>query len=292
MDEFLHTVFRQILFPSIRSEVGPAFTLSNMTVPLFRYVRRHWLLALLCSTPLCAEPPPLETLEKSAGDWLKVRAETSRLETEWSTQKQLLDSMAHAIAERAQTQEARRDFLRAKTARDRNDLAGMASANQAAEAGLQSADDQLKTLRAGLLELRHSLPPRLSAALELPYRSLASADLAVGDRMHLTMTIVDRCLQFNRNIVCEDEVLKLGPDGNARELEVIYWGLSHGYALDRQAGKVWFGAPGPEGWQWEPATDSADRIAQLIAIYRGKGEPEFIEVSAHVKNPSGPALKK
>ena len=76
-----------------------------------------WLLASLCTALHAAEAPSLEAVEKSAGDWLKVRAETARLETEWVTQRQLLDSMVHGLDERAQTLETKRDYLRVKTAK-------------------------------------------------------------------------------------------------------------------------------------------------------------------------------
>ena len=254
-----------------------------MTLPLFRRVHHHWLLALLGTVPLCAEPSPLELVGKSAEDWLKVRAETARLETEWSSQKQLLDSLVHGLEERAQSLEVKRDYLRAKTAKDREDIAALEASNQTASVGLSAVEEELKAVSPRLLQLRASLPPRLSEALEMSYKSLAAAELTLSERMQLTMTVLNRCLQFNRSIICEDQILTLGTEGQARQMEVIYWGLSHGYALDRVAGKVWLGSPGPAGWQWEPIPEAADRVAKLIAIYRGKGEPEFIEVPVSTK---------
>src|ERR1700710_844980 len=106
--------------------------------------RRHWLFALLWSAPLFAESTSLEMVEKSAGDWLKVRAETGRLETEWSTQRQLLDSMAHGLTERAQTLETKRDYLKVKTAKDRDELSNLDVRNQSAAAGLQAVEEKLK----------------------------------------------------------------------------------------------------------------------------------------------------
>ena len=271
---------------------GHEFAPLSMNVPLFRYVSCLWLLVLLSGALHGAETASLETVEKAAGDWLKVRAETSRLETEWTTQRQLLDSMVHGLTERAQSLEVKRDYLRTKTAKDRDDLAALENSNKAATAGLQSVEVQLKATSMQLLQLRRSLPPRLSDALAMSYKSLAEADLTLGVRMQLTMTILNRCQQFNRSITCEEEILSLSGEGTARQLEVIYWGMSHAYALDRSAGKVWFGSPGPEGWQWEPIADAADRVAKLMAIYRGKSEPEFVEVPVGLKSKSVAPLKK
>ena len=252
----------------------------------------RWLLALLCAAPLLAESTSLDTVEKAAGDWLKVRAETARLETDWSMQRPLLDSIGHGLADRAQTLEIKRDYLRVKTAKDRDELTALEASNQAASAALQSVEDQLKATSARLIQLRPSLPPRLSEALSLSYKSLAAAELTMGGRMQLTMTILNRCQQFNRSITCEDEILTLGGESSARQLEVIYWGLSHGYALDRPSGKVWLGSPGPEGWHWDAVPDAADHVARLIAIYHGKGEPEFVEVPARQNSQGLVASKK
>jgi hypothetical protein len=59
---------------------------------------------------------------------------------------------------------------------------------------------------------------------------------------------------------------------------VIYWGLSHGYALDVVGGKAWYGSPGPQGWQWAACPGAAKQVAQLIAIYNDKAGPDFVAV--------------
>jgi hypothetical protein len=248
-----------------------------------------WLCALLpiavSAGGIAAEPTPLETVEKSAGDWLKVRAETSRLETEWNAQHPLLESMAHALTERAQTLELKLNYLRAKTAKDREELANLEAANRTGAERLQSIEGQLKETGTQLIRLRPSLPPRLSSALELPYKSLAQPGIALGDRLQFTMTVLNRSLQFNRTIVCENEALDFGDSEGARQLEVIYWGLGHGYALDHARGKAWFGTPGAKGeWQWEEVTNASPRLAKLIGIYYGKEEPEFVEMPGRLKN--------
>lgn len=238
----------------------------------------------LSLTTRAAGPDSVEVLEKAAADWVKIRAETVRLQTEWSTQQQLLASMVNGLEERAQTLEAKRDYLQAKTAKDREERANLETANKASADAMAGLDAQLKTMDAHLLQLRPALPPRLAEALSLPYQSLSGRELPVGERMQLTLTILNRCTQFNRTITCSEEVLNPGGEGKAQLLDVIYWGLSHGYALDRATGNTWFGSPGPEGWKWEPLPDSMKRVTQLFAIYRSKQEPDFTAIPARLRN--------
>ena len=248
-------------------------------------VLRAWCGLSLIVLPLnlVGEPDPIEAMGKNAGEWVKTRAETVRLQDEWSAQRGLLESTVHAVEERANSLEVRRDELKARTAQEREELATQEAKNQAMATGFQATEARLKSLDEKLLRLRPALPPRLAAALELPYRSLAGPALPLGERMQLTMTVLNRCVQFNRVVTHGEEVIKLPGESVERSLEVIYWGLSHGYALDRAAGRAWLGSPGPSGWQWEPRPDAAKSVATLLAIADDKEEPEFVTVPAQMQ---------
>ncbi len=255
--------------------------------------RRVLLPSGLCLWILCAGPglraaDPIESLEKAAQEWVRVRAETVRLESDWGVQKELLASAASALAERAQAGEEKRDNLKAKTAADRTALAELQAKNQAAAEAMQATDARLKELQARLVRLRPSLPPRLSEALELPYRTLAEEKTGPSERMQVIMTILNRCVQFNRAVTSGEEVLTIDGEPGSKSLAVIYWGLSHGYALDRITGRAWMGAPGPAGWQWTAHPEAARAVAALIAIRNDKTEPEFIAVPARLAHPAAP----
>jgi hypothetical protein len=224
----------------------------------------------------------IESVEKAATEWVKTRTETARLQSDWASQQELLASTVSALTERAQTIEEKRDNLKAKTAKDRDEIETARSKNQAMTEEIQAAEAHMKELRDQLVRLRPSLPPRLSEALQLPYRSLAAPDLTPSERMQATMTVLNRCIQFNRVITCSDEVLSIDGEPGAKSYEVIYWGLSHAYALDRAAGKVWLGSPGPKGWQWEAHAEAAPQVISLVAVFKDKAEPEFAPVPARL----------
>ena len=225
--------------------------------------RTRWPCFALCLLPVAAwaAADPAEQVGKAAGDWLKTRAETIRLQADWTSQRQLLESTVKALEERAASYEEKLNNLQAKTATEHTELETVGTKNEATATALQSAAARLKLLDEKLRNLRPALPPRLSAALELPFQSLSGPELSVGERMQLTMTVLNRCLQFNRTITSGEEELTLAGETTPKSLEVIYWGLSHGYALDRAAGRAWFGSPGPQGWGWEPQASAAPVIA-------------------------------
>jgi hypothetical protein len=241
-------------------------------------------MALLLA-PLQADPDPLEPAEKAAGDWIKIRLETSRLENEWVTDRPLLESTVDGLQERATSLERKRDQVKARTAKDRDDIEALKAKDNAAADDLRDADSRLRALGAKLFDLRASLPPRLSEALDAAYRSLAGKDLGTGERAQLVMAMLSRCAQFDRTVTCGEEVLSVDSASGTKSLEVIYWGLSHAYALDRGVGKAWYGSPGPKGWQWESIADGSRGVEKLIAIYDDKADPDFVAVPAALSHP-------
>jgi Protein of unknown function (DUF3450) len=236
--------------------------------------------------PLSAAPDPLDTVQKAAQDWVKTRTETVRLETDWSSQRELLETTIRALEQRAQRAEEKRDLLKAQTARDREEIESVEARNKASTDGLQNAEVGLEGIQEKIRHLRPALPPRLSAALELPYRSLADPVQTPANRMQAVFTILNRCLLFNRIVTSGEEALTPEGETAPRMLEVLYWGLSRGYALDRKAGKAWLGSPGPSGWKWEAHSESAPQVAALIAIYNDKAEPDFVILPAAIAHPA------
>jgi len=250
-----------------------------------RALRRRLPLVLLgwaASTVSAAETGKIAAVEKAAAEWVKVRAETVRIETEWENERGLLATMVDGLKERAELLEDRRDHLRAKTADERNELAALKEKREAGAAELAAAEERMKTFGAQLLALRSKLPPRLASALEFSFKSLESGELSPGERMQLTISVLNRCAQFNGAVNCGEEVLELQGEPGPKAVETIYWGLSHGYVLDRSTGKAWLGTPGAEGWTWVPAPDAAKAVERLIAIYNDQHDPELVAVPARL----------
>jgi hypothetical protein len=204
------------------------------------------------------------------------------METAWTNEKPILEATVNGLKERAQSLEDKRDEMKAKTAKDRADIEEMQAKNEAASGDLHASEEALKAVVGKLGALRPKLPPRLSDALEMSYRSLANPSLSPSERMQVVMTILNRCTQFNRTITSDEEALAIESGQGLKSLEVIYWGLGHGYALDRIAGKAWYGSPGPSGWQWEPLPDGVKPVSELIAMYSDKADPDFVSVPARI----------
>lgn len=242
----------------------------------------------LISVPLLRAADPIQEVGKTAGELVRTRAETVRIEQAWNDEKALLTATIGALKERAERLAERRDHLKATTAEERVEIAGLNEKKNEARATLDASEKRLEALATQLLALRPKLPPRLSDALKMSYRTLGGPAVSPGERMQVVMTILNRCAQFNSIVTHGEEVVALPGESAPKALEVIYWGLSHGYALDRGANRVWLGRPAESAWQWQPLDGAAPAVAELMAIRLDQADPALINVPARLKAPVTP----
>jgi hypothetical protein len=240
------------------------------------------LAAILAAGPAIAADP-IQDAGKIASEWVKTRAETARLESSWMQDHALLASTIEGLKERAGRLQDKRDHLLSATAAERDEQAALNAKLAEAKQSLQVTETRLQALTEKVLRLRPQLPPRLSEALEMSYRSLAGKETGPGERMQLVMTVLNRSAQFNLSVSHGEDLVTLPGESAPKAVDAIYWGLSHGYALDRTTGKAWYGAPGPEGWRWEALEGAAPAVTKLFAIRRDEADPELVSVPARLK---------
>jgi hypothetical protein len=247
---------------------------------------RFFMALLLCALLAPARgASPLDDVQTTVTEWVRVRAETARIEDDWTWQQMLMQSTLEALKERTQQLEAQRNELEARTAEERRDTADLMERRQALKDAQAQAENHLQLLGDRLARMRAWLPPRLSVALELPYRSLAKPNADASERMRYAMVILDRCVRFNRTVSVDEEMITAA-NGEKRLMEVVYWGLSHGYALDRSGNEAYLGAPTESAWAWTTLPGMAPQVARLINASLDKTEPEFVVLPAQAIPPA------
>ena len=228
---------------------------------------------------------PVDDVQKTVTEWARVRAETTRVEADWRWQQTLMQSTLDALQERTRQLETKRTELEARTAEERRDTTELTERRQALKDAEAQAVNHLRLLGERLARMRVWLPPRLALALELPYRSLARPDAGASEQMRYAMVIMSRCIQFNRTVSVGEEMITAA-NGEKHLMEVVYWGLSHGYALDRIANEAYLGAPAERAWTWTTQPDLAPQVSRLIHASRDKAEPAFVIAPAQAIDPA------
>jgi len=227
----------------------------------------------------------IETVQKAASEWAKLRTETVRLQTDWQWQRDTLESSLSALKARITTLEQERDTIQATIKQEGAGSLDLTARNKEANDAMTVIEQRLRQLTEQFVKVRAFLPPRLSLGLELPFRSIQDEKLGPAERMQYLVTIFNRCSAFNKSITLGEEPLALDGGENARLLEVIYWGLAYAYALDRAGNKAYYGHPGKDGWTWEPRPETAADVARMIEINQETDDPVFVDVPAQVSDP-------
>ncbi len=239
------------------------------------------LLSCITAGSFCAgAEDPLASMQKTAAELARLRNEKAQLESDWTWQREAMSASVEALKQRVAALQQQKGLHEARSSAARQEEAELVARATAARGQLAAADARLREIGAELLMLRRWLPPRLSLALDLAYQGLADPAANVSERIQHISTVWARAGQFNRTITYGEEALALGGGPNPRVMEVIYWGLSHGYALDRSQQTAYFGSPGPDGWTWQEDPSLASRVSTLIAVYRDELEPQFVPVPA------------
>ena len=233
------------------------------------------------SFPLNGEDS-LEALQASARKWIDIRLETAQLQSDWSWQKDLLESTMDAIEFKVERLEAEEALLAAQTESDQVKLNERRQEMALLQAQLTEHGEHSQELIGSLQALRPSLPPRLSDSLDLAFKSLSQTELPSGERMQLIGTILNRCLQFNNTITYSEEIIPINGQANRKVMSVLYWGLGQAYALDRVEGEAYVGRPGTDRWEWTLAEEAGPEIQQLIDMFQERVDPELVKTHIHI----------
>jgi hypothetical protein len=247
------------------------------TTPTF-HGWRLFVCALFLPHVLMPADHPIESDRKVATEWVKLQMEIGQLASSWTSQRELLEASIQALEQRRDSMRQRRDLLQAQAASEVRRSREASARSEAAMAMIRESEQRLAGLTGRLHTLRPFLPPRLSRALELPYRSLDDATLNSSERLAIAVSILNRSLQFDHAITYSEEVLSGRTDV---VMEVVYWGLGQAYALDRSTGATFVGHPGERGWMWEEGSAVA-AITRLIDVHREAAEPQLVAVPARL----------
>ena len=81
---------------------------------------------------------------------------------------------------------------------------------------------------------------------------------------------------FNNNITLDADVRPI--DGEKREIEILYLGMTQAWFVDQSGKYAGYGVPSPDGWIWVDAPALAAPVRQAIEIQTRQSPPDFISL--------------
>jgi hypothetical protein len=226
-------------------------------------------------------PATLEETRLIMGKWIETQQIISKERGEWQQGKEILASRIDLLNKEV----AELDGKIAESQASLAEAEAKRAEQKAAIAELTSVNDRLAEA-AGAMEteisrLLPSVPDPLLTKLE-PLILRMPADprdrtVSVPERFQNILVILGELTKSNNELSVHYEVRTLA-DGKPSEVRAIYVGLAQAFYVSQggEAGIGLPGAPGAEGWTWEPSKGIAKELLLALEILEGKHTPDFV----------------
>jgi hypothetical protein len=247
-------------------------------------------LALALTLPVVAQESrvsPTEELRSSVREWVETMRKKQVEENDWARDQEVLRNYQEGLEK--EISDLKQQIADAKT---RKAGADQESLKQSAERdGYAAAKDELSGIIRRLEEdLAGKLPlfpaplrsePKVSQGIEDLERSLKlpteKQNEGVSKRLLNVINLVTEAEKYQQTVHLRPELRK---DAAGREfnMQVIYFGLACGFAVNEDGSFALAGRPSATGWKFEERLDLANEIRSLVNATTGDQDATFIKL--------------
>lgn len=247
------------------------------------------LLALTLGAPFIAASlnaaDSLQDTRNVLDQWVETRQITSKEKSDWQLEESILtDTKSLLKNELSRLNETLKTLESSATAadEDRSKLTAekdmLSEASAVVESTIADLETQMKQIITTLPEpLVNKIKPLIRRLPEDP----ANTTLSLGERVQNIVGILSQADKFNTTITATSESREIS-EGKVVEVRTLYWGLAMAYYVDASGTYAGIGFPGSNGWEWPQIDGSGAAIQNLLNVYEGSEEIQFVEVPARI----------
>jgi len=197
------------------------------------------------------------------------------MKSDWKWQKSVLENTQLALQKQIEIKTKELEQFKSDHSSQIEELHMLEQEQSELKQVYSSSEQQVEEEILEFVSIKDRLPPRLNKALELSFASLVDRSLPLNDRFQILVSSMGRVSQFNHLISYSEEIVIM--DGKPRLMAVLYWGLSHAYALDLSENEAFVGRPNDKQWAWTPSRKLKGNIQQMLSIFREETDPVFVD---------------
>ena len=218
--------------------------------------------------------------------WVETRQIISKESSQWDIEKGLLEK-THALltSEVARLDSELKDLKESASASD-EERSSLAAKKESLKAATKVVASSIGSLETSLKTIIPSLPAPLIEKIRPLIRRLPDnpdkTDLSLGQRVQNIVGILSQTDKFNTTITATSEAREFEA-GKVVQVTTLYMGLASAYYVDDSGKYAGVGIPTADGWDWPVIEGIGSQIKQLVEIYEGTGEIQFIKVPAQTK---------
>ncbi|MGJ8638839.1 MAG: DUF3450 family protein [Opitutaceae bacterium] len=217
--------------------------------------------------------------------WVETKQLNSKEKYDWIIEKTILEDTKLLLAnELDRLNKAIAELNTTATDADENRQA-LAIEKEALTAGSEVVISQIGALEAHVKSIIKTFPEPLVQKLQQVITRLPddpeSTKLSMGERVQNIVAILSLADKFNTTLSLSSDSRKLSED-KVIQVTTIYWGLAGAYYVDSTGEYAGVGKPGKDGWEWTAVDSAGPQLKQLLDIYEGLEDIQFVPAPASI----------
>ncbi|MCC5806084.1 MAG: DUF3450 family protein [Opitutales bacterium] len=250
-----------------------------------KYISMIMAGALVLTAVAATGSEPVRRLQATLQEWVEVEKAVSEEENNWLIERQLIgDSIAVLTAQR-DTFEERKAAAEETTSRAAAERLELAEERESLEAVSRLTEETVRAYERQMLDLIPRLPDplrqELSAVTRRIPRDPEDTSLGLSVRVQNLVAVLSQVDRFNTTVTKVSEIRDL--EEGAREVSTLYFGLAVAYFVDQTGSFAGYGLPGADGWEWRTDTSLSGPLRNLMAVYEGTREAQFIALPVSIR---------
>jgi len=227
----------------------------------------------------------LESTRNVLDQWVQTKQIISKEKSDWRLEQSILsDTQKLLSSELNRLETALEDLKSSATAAD-EDRSKLTAQKEAFTEASAVVEGSIQKLEVQMKRVVKTLPSPLVEKIKPLIRRLpkdsANTKLSLGERVQNIVGILSQADKFNATITQTSESRELN-SGKIVEVRTLYWGLAMAYYVDASGAYAGIGHPGEDGWEWPQIEGAGPHIKQLLAVYEGSEEIQFVAVPASI----------
>jgi len=223
-----------------------------------------------------------EALEK----WVETRKTISKEKQDWALEREILEERIQLV-QREITSLREKISEAEKSISDTDEKrAQLMEENNKLKSASETLTGIVTKLEAKTVALNKQLPDPIRERVK-PVSQLLPDDpndtqLSLAQRFQNVIGVLNEVNKFNLEITVTSERRTIA-GGKEAEVTALYVGLGQAYYTGANGSVAGVGRPSEEGWNWIPANDQADKVADAVAILKNEMVAGFVPLPVKVK---------
>lgn len=245
------------------------------------------VVACQCAATDTNEPTPsVVTLEGLVAKWVDIRSQIAAEKRGWKEQEIHWQEEIELYKKEKAALEKEIAEANANEASFIKEQVKQIALKENRDVVLAQFPPVLDRAEAELRKWEHIIPHSLAAPLKNAFQQLPTTHeqtrrISVLRRLQLVIALYIQIENLQHNIHVTKEVLPTD-NGAKKEMDVLYLGLSRGFAISRDGKRATVGIPNNNGWQWTADKGIAKQVQEAVAVFNRKQTARLVSLPMQV----------